>query len=791
MSTRALLRVTALLGACVLLAAAVWTVAAVAPANEHFERVWERTDRPVFELVANRTWMWGPQASTAALQEPYSDAPGGFRTVQYFDKSRMEINQPGADPNSLWYVTNGLLVNELMTGQMQRGNSIYSTHPPAELGVAGDTTPGNGPTYALLGERRGDAPLGDDVVITQRVDAQGALSSDPALAFHDVRTAYRVQVPGIDHQIAAPFWEFMNSNGIVYENDAFSEAALFVNPFFATGFPVIEPMWMTVLLDGDPTEVLLQCFERRCLTYTPSNPAGWQVENGNVGQHYYRWRYELLPTEPTATVGPTATLAPSVTATSSPTPTQTATSTPSASYELVAAWGAAVQPAQRMVGPAGVAVAPNGDAYIADAVADRIQVLSADGVLLRSWGAPGDGQGELNAPSAVALDANGTVYVADRDNDRIVAYTGSGQFLTTWGTPGDGPGELSGPAGIAVDALGRIYVADSNNHRVQRFDSDGDFIDGWGSVGSGPSNLSFPRGIAVSPTGIVYVADFGNGRVQVFDLEGEAVAVWQDNERGRFVEPAGVGYHPSSGQTVVADSQLDKLIVFDEEGQFVREWGGLSAPVGVVMGADGNVYVTDTGAFRVLVFSLTGALVDVWGTEGEGHGQFMEPTGVALDAQGMVYVVDTGANRVQKFSAEGELLAVWGVSGSVVGAFDAPLGIAIDGQRLFVVDSGNHRIQEFTLDGESVDAWGAMGQQPGGFETPRFIAVDGAEQLFVSDAVAGRVQQFTSNGELITGWGLPPAQGPFEPHGIALREDGMVLVADVWRSQVLLFEPVE
>jgi hypothetical protein len=37
--------------------------------------------------------------------------------------------------------------------------------------------------------------------------------------------------------------------------------------------------------------VLLQCFERRCLTYTPDNPEGWKVEAGNVGQHYYQWRY--------------------------------------------------------------------------------------------------------------------------------------------------------------------------------------------------------------------------------------------------------------------------------------------------------------------------------------------------------------------------------------------------------------------------------------------------------------------------------------------------------------------
>jgi hypothetical protein len=40
--------------------------------------------------------------------------------------------------------------------------------------------------------------------------------------------------------------------------------------------------------------VLVQVFERRVLTYTPSNPDGWKVEAGNVGQHYYTWRYQQL-----------------------------------------------------------------------------------------------------------------------------------------------------------------------------------------------------------------------------------------------------------------------------------------------------------------------------------------------------------------------------------------------------------------------------------------------------------------------------------------------------------------
>src|SRR5690606_6135968 len=61
-------------------------------------------------------------------------------------------------------------------------------------------------------------------------------------------------------------------------------------------------------VDGEPRDVLVQAFERRVLTYTPGNPAGWDVEAGNVGRHYYEWRYMHLENpepEPTPTEEPT------------------------------------------------------------------------------------------------------------------------------------------------------------------------------------------------------------------------------------------------------------------------------------------------------------------------------------------------------------------------------------------------------------------------------------------------------------------------------------------------------
>lgn len=273
---------------------------AEAPANEHFERTWARTDLPVAEGDAVRTWMWGPDAFTEALSEPYSEASGGSRTVQYYDKSRMEITDPSADPNSIWYVTNGLLVVEMITGRMQVGNNDFVDREPADVNIAGDADDPNSPTYAALAKRLDDEPTPVFSIVTATIDGDGNLSfSDTFGEQFNVTSAH--YVAETNHSIPTVFWDFMNSSGTVYSEGAYQQAPLFENPFFATGLPITEAYWTVIEVGGTLNQVLLQCFERRCLTFTPANDPAWQVEAGNVGQHYHAWRYggdQPPPTEP-------------------------------------------------------------------------------------------------------------------------------------------------------------------------------------------------------------------------------------------------------------------------------------------------------------------------------------------------------------------------------------------------------------------------------------------------------------------------------------------------------------
>ena len=261
-----------------------------------FGATWAYSDLPVATLSASRTWMWGSQADSGPLLEPYVEASGGQRLVQYFDKSRMELTHPAVDPSSIWYVTNGLLAAELITGRMQLGDTTFHQYAPAQVNIAGDSNDPNGPTYASFNRLLGYAPIPNGWTVTQTVDRAGNVGADPSLAGYGV-SALDLGVP-THHDVASVFWSFMTGSGTVFLNGV-RQGPLFANPFYATGYPLTEAYWTTVLVGGVSRQVLVQVFERRVLTYTPANPPAWQVESGNVGQHYYRWRYDLLGQTPT------------------------------------------------------------------------------------------------------------------------------------------------------------------------------------------------------------------------------------------------------------------------------------------------------------------------------------------------------------------------------------------------------------------------------------------------------------------------------------------------------------
>ncbi len=234
-------------------------------ADPAFQQQWQQGEA----LTPN---FWGPLATAKdGQQEPYQQAAGGQRLVQYFDKGRMELGGG--------VVTNGLLASEIVKGQIQVGDASFQAKDPPALPIAGD--PDNpGPTYQQLGttakallvatsaQSGGTkaASVGTDGTVTP---GASELAGNATLTGYDSPTQHNV--PGV-------FVDYRNKAGLG-----------------TIGYAISEPFGVSVKVAGQQKGVLIQIFERRVLTFTPTNDPAFLVEMGNIGQHYYTWRYTGAP----------------------------------------------------------------------------------------------------------------------------------------------------------------------------------------------------------------------------------------------------------------------------------------------------------------------------------------------------------------------------------------------------------------------------------------------------------------------------------------------------------------
>jgi sugar lactone lactonase YvrE len=143
-----------------------------------------------------------------------------------------------------------------------------------------------------------------------------------------------------------------------------------------------------------------------------------------------------------------------------------------------------------------------------DGKGQQVIKFNQDGkVLMRlgTAGVSGEGPDTFNKPSDVAIAPNGDIFVADGhggedSNARIVKFTKDGKFVKAWGKKGPGPGEFDAPHSLAFDSRGRLFVADRGNNRIQIFDQDGKLLDIW-------KQFSRPTGVFIDKHDTLYVAD--------------------------------------------------------------------------------------------------------------------------------------------------------------------------------------------------------------------------------------------------------------------------------------------
>ena len=263
--------------------------------------------------------------------------------------------------------------------------------------------------------------------------------------------------------------------------------------------------------------------------------------------------------------------------------------------------------------------------------------------------------------------------------------------------------------------LGRVY---DYSHVVGR----------WGGSGAA---FMLPIKVAMGTGDVMYVLNRGY----------ELIPTMPWNRTGSSVRVSKV----TGGSTPGDEELVGEFTKYgDAEGQII--W-----PAGIALDSDENFYIPDEWLNRVSVFDKDGNFLRLWGSPGEGDGEFNGPSGIAIDGEDNVFIVDGLNHRVQKLTKEGQFLAKWGSYGSGNGELNSPWGISVDGDGyVYVADSKNNRIQKYSPDGEFVATFGSYGTGRGQLNRPSDVDVDPDGDVYVADWANNRVHVFDPDGKFMT-----------------------------------------
>jgi len=323
-----------------------------------------------------------------------------------------------------------------------------------------------------------------------------------------------------------------------------------------------------------------------------------------------------------------------------------------------------IPPSDGITGPAGVAIDPPGNLYMADPYNCVVEKFSPTGINVMTVGGIGvrgslDGPANLaqfNTPTGLALDAAGNLYVADQMNSTIRRVTPAGVVSTVAGVPNtyghlDGPAataQFCQPTALAFDAAGNLYVADGANGNINLPDAPGHAI-----------RKITPTG---SVTTVSYLHEIDAVEPEPFNLAGIAIDALGDI----FVSVGPmdgylsfVDFYPPNGDAVFELSAAGVVSLYagqpDVRGS--ADGAALQAqfinPGGLALDAAGYLFVADTGNATLREISPAGLVTTIAGSPGKtglvdgarSQALLTSPQAVALDASGNVFFTDGRALR--------------------------------------------------------------------------------------------------------------------------------------------------
>ena len=262
------------------------------------------------------------------------------------------------------------------------------------------------------------------------------------------------------------------------------------------------------------------------------------------------------------------------------------------------------------------------------------------------------------APASVAFNSKGHMFVLYRGPQPLMEFDANGNFIRS---VGEGL-SLTRSHGMRMDADDNIWVTDVGAHTVMKVSPQGQILLTLGTKGQAGDwneaaqshHLNEPNDLAIGRNGDIFVVQGhtpgkGDPRVLKFDSKGNFVKSWggRGTEPGQFDVAHGIAVD-AKGLLWVADRENQRIQIFDQDGNFVRQLKYAGLPCSLQIGAQ-YIYMVNGFAGQILRLDLNGTVLAATGKPGKGLGEFGEAHVIAVSPKAEIYVADTVNSELHKF----------------------------------------------------------------------------------------------------------------------------------------------
>lgn len=285
-------------------------------------------------------------------------------------------------------------------------------------------------------------------------------------------------------------------------------------------------------------------------------------------------------------------------------------------------------------GPNYITLDKSGNIYVADIYNCRLQKFDSNGNFISDWY-------NENMQNAIKVDMEGNIYLFDNE-EYLHKFNSKGKLIKKLDFRKNGKKYLDYPVGLEIDSKGYFFITDRDNF-VKIFDSNGILIKTWPIYNDsfkkiGKDECGFGSSIALDEKGYVYID------------------VWETPHIFNEISYPIIGTRP---HTIYGFGP--GIIKYDSSGDYITKWTKkdysddvrLVRPMGrISTDCNGHIFIASRSSSCIQKFDTNGNFITKFGSKGSNNGQFLYPEAVAVDKEENVYVMDSGNFRVQKFAIQ-------------------------------------------------------------------------------------------------------------------------------------------